>query len=101
MSSNPRQTSGWPSTRLTHLVSILLLIVAPCLPVVLFLHDQLNLVEDSGALALPAFQHQPQLPVYLTCYGAHDHWHVGDVSRTPRVQAIRSFTNASAAEGSH
>ncbi len=63
-----RQASGTPSTALTRLVSILLIIVAVSIPLLLILHDQLNIDEDSGALAFTVYQQQHQLPVFLTYY---------------------------------
>ena len=61
------QASSEPSTTLTRLTAILLLIGAIAVPTLLILHDMLGLDEDSGAVAFPAYQQHP-LPVFLTYY---------------------------------
>lgn len=61
------QASDGPSTTLTRLMAILLLIGAIAVPTLLILHDMLGLDEDSGALAFPVYQ-QHSIPVFLTYY---------------------------------
>ncbi len=67
MNTKAFQISGRPFTALTRLVGILLIIGAIGVPTLLILHDQLNIDEDSGALAFATYQ-QHQLPVFLTYY---------------------------------
>ena len=71
MKSNPArkelQASGEPSSTLTRLTAILLLIGTIAVPTLLILHDMLGIDEDSGALAFPAYQRHP-ISVFLTYY---------------------------------
>src|SRR5579859_4889027 len=67
MNTTAFQISGRPFTALTRLVGILLIIGAISIPTLLILHDQLNIDEDSGALAFAAYQQHP-FPVFLTYY---------------------------------
>ncbi|HEX6555002.1 MAG TPA: DUF4386 family protein [Ktedonobacteraceae bacterium] len=66
-SSKGLQESGRPSTAFTRLVGILLITGAIGVPTLLILHDQLNIDEESAALAFATYQ-QHQLPVFLTYY---------------------------------
>jgi Domain of unknown function (DUF4386) len=67
MSTKAAEILGKPLTVRTRLVGILLIMGAIGVPTLLILHDQLNIDEDSGALAFAAYQ-QRQLPVFLTYY---------------------------------
>lgn len=61
------QASGVPSTTLTRIVGILLIVGAIAVPTLLILHDMLGIDEDSGALAFPVYQQHP-IPIFLTYY---------------------------------
>jgi hypothetical protein len=67
MSTKEAQIPGRPFTVRTRLVGILLIVGAIGLSMLLILHDQLNIDEDSGAVAFAAYQ-QHQLPVFLKYY---------------------------------
>jgi hypothetical protein len=61
------QALGAPSTTLTRIVGILLIVGAIAVPTLLILHDMLGIDEDSGALAFPVYQQHP-IPIFLTYY---------------------------------